>query len=349
MQIFDLFVIGGGSGGSACARASAALGAKVGLAEGSDLGGTCVNRGCVPKKFYSYAANYHKEIIAAQAYGWQIDKKGFDWQILKTKVFEEVKRLNGIYENLLKEVAIFNNYAKIIAPGLVQVGEQQIATDKILIATGGYPFIPDIPGAEYGITSDQAFHLERLPRKIAIIGGGYIAVEFASIFNSLGVEVDLIMRSKILGAFDNEISEIMEDELSQLGINICNKTKITKLVKQGARLISYSENGEETASEQVMFAMGRVPNLQNLGAEEIGIALNDKGAIIVNKHYKTSLAGIYAIGDVIDRVNLTPVAVQVGRAFADMHFGSTPRDINWQNIPSAVFSAPPIATVGLTE
>jgi len=349
---FDLIVIGAGSGGVACARASAALGAKVAICENNKMGGTCVNRGCVPKKLYVTAANYATEIQNAKTYGWETPKPTHNWQTLKTNVFNEITRLNTIYDTLLKNtgVHIYKETAQIIDPKTIKINNQTITADKIMIATGGHPNVPDIPGIEHTITSDQAFHLPTLPEKITIVGGGYIAVEFATIFNGLGVDTTLIIRGEtILRGFDQDIRNHITTQMQQKGIKIQNNTTITKIKKTNSELNYQDNKGQQTKTQTVMVATGRTPNTANQGLENTKIETTKNGAIKTNEWHETSEKNIYAIGDVTDKINLTPVAINEGRAFAETHYGKEKRKMDYTNIPTAVFCTPPIGTIGLTE
>ncbi len=354
MTHYDLFVIGGGSGGVASARASAAHGAKVGIAEGDAFGGTCVNRGCVPKKFYVYASHFPDEVRAMTHYGWQTSEPSFDWDTLKRAVFEEVARLNGIYDSMLNKagVTVYPKRATLEDAHTIRIGDETITADKIMIATGGKPFVPAIEGSEHGITSDDAFHLETLPKRIVIIGGGYIAVEFAGIFHGLGVEVHQMVRGDgILRGFDGDVRALVQEKMQQKGIHIHCQTSVTAIVKEANGSLTLSlDNGEKMATDVLMFATGRVPNTESLGLEAAGVACDDKHEIIVDEWQQTSIENIYAVGDVTGRgLDLTPVAINQGRAFADSHFGNSRRNIEDMVIPTAVFSQPPIGTVGLTE
>jgi glutathione reductase (NADPH) len=351
-QHYDLFVLGAGSGGVAAARASAALGARVGIAEVDRMGGTCVNRGCVPKKFYVYAAQYAEEFRTAAGFGWSYRKPDFDWNRLKENVFTEIDRLNGVYQTLLRRfgVAIHAGRAEFINPTTVRVGEQSFTADRFLIATGGHPFMPDIDGAALGITSDEAFHLPQLPRRIAIIGGGYIACEFASIFNGLGVKTSLLIRGHdLLRGFDDDLRCQLHQQLQHQGIHIHCNTNIVKVSETGTGLRLHCDQCDDQETDLLMFATGRRPNSAGIGLERIGIERNEHEAILVDELQQTSSPGIFAIGDVTDRLNLTPVAIHQGRAFAETQFGKQKRKMDYHNIPTAIFSSPPVATVGLTE
>lgn len=352
MPHYDLFVIGGGSGGVACARTSAALGAKVGLAEADRLGGTCVNRGCVPKKLLMYASQAAAELCNAHSLGWSCGKPQFDWAELRNGVQTELRRLNGIYDGLLEKfnVHVYKNSARFIDAKTLSVGGQNITADRFMIATGGSPYLPDFPGQEHAIVSDDAFLLDVLPETMAIIGGGYIAQEFASIFHGLGVKVTMIARcARLLRGFDADLAEHLRAEQVKKGIQIQCATNVNKLEKtaDGLRVICKECDGK--VFDQVLFATGRRPNSVDLGLAEIGVAVDEAGAIVVDERMQTSVADIYAIGDVTNRMNLTPVAIHEGRIFAANHFDGEDRMMDYSNIPTTIFSQPPLGTVGLTE
>jgi glutathione reductase (NADPH) len=356
MKHYDLFVIGAGSGGIASAKAAADKGAKVAISEPSKLGGTCVNRGCVPKKLYSFASHYSEELHNSSFFGWQLQgEPNFNWQTLKDNVATEIERLNGIYEQGLSSrgITIYNSRASLAGEGKIRLEDDSIVrADKILIATGGAPILPPIEGIENAITSDEAFTLESLPEKMVIVGGGYIAVEFACIFNGLGVDVDLLVRGgELLRGFDPDIRSRIEDELKTKGIGVhcgINTNKITG-DKTNNQCTVQTDSGKEFKAGQVMFAIGRKPNTEGLYLQEFGVEVDAKGAIKVDEWHRTSASGIYALGDVIDRVNLTPVAITQGRAFAESYFGENTRSVDYSCLPTAIFSHPPIATVGLNE
>ncbi len=352
MPHYDLFVIGGGSGGVACARASAALGAKVGLAEADRLGGTCVNRGCVPKKLLMYASHGADDLCNAHSLGWNCSGATFDWAELRDGVQAEVRRLGGIYDGLLEKfnVNIYRGSARFTDLKTVLVGNQKITADRFMIATGATPFVPEFPGREHVIVSDDAFLLKELPKRMAIVGGGYIAQEFAGIFHGLGVETTLIVRSsRLLRGFDADLAEHLRAEQVKKGITIQFATNIFRVDKNDDGLHVVCEECENKPFDQVLFATGRKPNSAGLGLVEIGIALNAKGAIEVDERMRTSIENIYAIGDVTDRMNLTPVAIHEGRIFAANHFGGEDRTMDYSNVPTTVLSQPPLGTVGLTE
>jgi glutathione reductase (NADPH) len=350
---FDLFVIGAGSGGVRAARIAAGHGARVGICESSRVGGTCVIRGCVPKKLLSYAAHFAEEFEDAEAYGWDVGERRFSWSRLIANKDREIDRLNKVYLGLLENagVKLFSLHGKMLNANQLQLGDQVVSADKILIATGARPWIPDIPGAEHGFTSDEAFHLKSLPQSIVVIGGGFIACEFASIFNGLGSRVVLVYRGEqILRGFDHDVRHTLAAEMQKKGIEIRLNINVTELIRQADGQIRLKlDDGGELFAESVMFATGRVPNVRGLGLEDAGVQALPGGMIPVNEYSQTNLKNVFAVGDVTNRVNLTPVALMEGHAFADSEFGGNPRPVNHRFVPSAVFSHPPVATVGFTE
>jgi glutathione reductase (NADPH) len=350
---FDLFVIGGGSGGVRAGRISGTHGARVGLAEEDRLGGTCVNVGCIPKKFLVYASHFAHEFADAAGYGWTVPAPSFDWATLIANKDKEIERLNGIYRRLLEGagVKIFDSRATLVDANTVEVAGQHVTAERILVATGGHPFRPDIPGFEHAITSDQAFYLEKLPKRVVVSGGGYIAVEFAGVFNGLGSEVSLIYREGLfLRGFDTDIRTSLSEEMTRKGVRFRLHTVIERVEKASDCLTVHLSDGRMIECDCVLFALGRKPNTKGLGLAKVGVKCRPSdGAIEVDDHYRTSIKTIYAIGDVTNHVNLTPVATAEGHALADTLFGKNPRGIQYGNIPSAVFSDPPVATVGLTE
>ena len=349
---YDLFVIGAGSGGVRAARMSAGLGAHVAVAEDRYLGGTCVNVGCVPKKLFVYASHFAEEFKNAKGFGWTIGPTSFDWPTLIKNKNKEIKRLNGVYKKILDNsgVETIQGRAKIVDPHTVEVEGQQITAERILIATGGWPDIPNISGKEHIISSNEAFFLEQLPEKIVIVGGGYIAVEFAGIFHGLGVDTTLLYRGPLfLRGFDHEIREVLAEEMKKKGINVQFNSNISQIEKSGDEFIATLEDGEQISAGQIMYATGRKPLTDNLGLENVGIELDEKSAIKVNDQYQTNVPSIYAIGDVTNRVNLTPVALAEGMILARHLFGNQNDEVDYNNIPTCVFSQPNIGTVGLTE
>ncbi|MBP6379224.1 MAG: glutathione-disulfide reductase [Sphingorhabdus sp.] len=351
---FDLFVIGAGSGGVRAARIASSHGARVAVAEEFRVGGTCVIRGCVPKKLLVYGSHFAEDLADAQRFGWNTEGATFDWKVLRDNVAAEVDRLEGLYGLTLggAKVEIYRQRAVIAGPNLIRLADgNEISAANILIATGAWPSIPDIPGAEYGITSNEVFHLENLPKRAVIAGAGYIANEFAGIFNELGVEVTLVTRGdKMLRSYDQEIVEKLVGISREKGIDIRFNFKCPAIRKQAdGSLLVESGTGEDVETDLVLFAIGRVPKTMDLGLETVGIALDKDGAVIVDDYNRTNVAGIYAVGDVTNRVQLTPVAIREGHAFADTVFGNNPRTIDYGTIPTAVFANPPIAGVGMTE
>lgn len=350
---FDLFVIGAGSGGVRAARISAGYGARVGICESSRVGGTCVIRGCVPKKLLSYAAHFAEEFEDSEGYGWQLGGAKFSWQTLIQNKDREIDRLNRVYLSLLDNanVTLLEGHGKLVDSHRIQVGERIVSAEKILIATGGRPWMPGIPGMELGITSDEAFHLESLPESVVVVGGGFIACEFAGIFNGLGSRVTQVYRGEqILRGFDDDVRETLAAEMKKKDIDIILHANVIELSRQSDGQIHVKlDNGDEMQADAVMFATGRVPNVKGLGLRDAGVEVQPGGMIPVNEYSRTNLDNVYAVGDVTNRVNLTPVALMEGHAFADTEFGGKPRAVNHQFVPSAVFSHPPVGTVGYTE
>jgi glutathione reductase (NADPH) len=350
---FDLFVIGAGSGGVRAARIAAGHGARVGICESSRVGGTCVIRGCVPKKLLSYSAHFAEEFEDAAGYGWKVGEASFSWSRLIANKDREIDRLNKVYLGLLENsgVSLFPVHGKLLNAHQVQVGEDIISADKILIATGARPWVPEIPGAEHGITSDEAFHLESLPESVVVIGGGFIACEFAGIFNGLGSRVIQLYRGEqILRGFDHDVRHTLAAEMQKKGIEIRLNINVTELVMESNGLITMKlDDGGELQADTVLFATGRVPNVRGIGLEDAGVHALPGGMIPVNEFSQTNLENVFAVGDVTNRVNLTPVALMEGHAFADSEFGGNPRPVNHRFVPSAVFSHPPVATVGFTQ
>ena len=349
---FDLFVIGAGSGGVRASRMAAGYGARVAVAEASNLGGTCVNLGCVPKKLMVYASSFSGAAADAVGFGWTVPTTTFDWATFIANKDREIERLSGIYRRLLEGsgVRIVEGRARLLDRNTVEVNGERFTTERILIATGGRPFIPPIPGAELGITSDQVFHLEKQPKKIAIMGGGYIAVEFAGIFNGLGSEVMLNYRGPLfLRGFDDDLRSTLAEEMTKRGIDLRFDSLVERIECTGDKYAVTLNSGEVIETDELLCAIGRVPNTAGLALEEIGVDLTDRGAVVVDEILESSVSGIYAIGDCIDRVALTPVALAEGMAIAESLFNDNPTVVDYTNIPSAVFSQPNIGTVGLTE
>lgn len=349
---YDLFVIGAGSGGVRAARIAASHGAKVAIAEEFQYGGTCVVRGCIPKKLFVYAAEFSGELEAAKHYGWSTGKPTFDWKTLLAAKDKEISRLSGLYRNILNNFAVdmHDGRATVTGPHSVSIAGKEITANYILVATGGAPFLPEIPGIEHAITSNEAFYLESLPEHITVVGGGYIAVEFASIFRGLGRKVSLIYRrAQVLRGFDHDIRESLGAALAGRGIEMLMPEDITSIEKGGDELELQLKSGGKKSTGAVMYATGRVPHTRDLGLEAVGVELNERGAVSVDDYSKTAVDSIYAVGDCTDRVALTPVAIREGHAFADTVFGNLPTIVDHSGIPSAVFSLPPVGTVGMTE
>ncbi len=349
---YDLVVIGGGSGGVRAARMSAGFGAKVAIVEEYRYGGTCVIRGCVPKKLFVYASRFSDLFDVAPSFGWQLDAS-FDWPTLLANKDKEIGRLEKIYEKLLdgSGVTRFHDRATVTGPNTVQLGSGQTLEAKhILVATGGAPYKPAIEGVELGITSNEAFHLETLPKTVLVEGGGYIAVEFATIFAGLGVDTTLVYRGdRILRGFDGDLREGLEEALHERGVRLRYGYHISKLRKDGDGVCVSFSHGEEATFGAVMFATGRHPNTAGLGLEAAGVQLDQTGAIIVDAYSRSSCPSIYAVGDVTGRAALTPVAIREGAAFAQTVFNNTPTTVPYDLIPTAVFSEPEIGTIGLSE
>jgi len=352
---FDLFTIGAGSGGVRASRVAAAHGARVAVAEEYRVGGTCVIRGCVPKKMLVYGAHFAEDLEDAKAFGWTIEGKSFDWSSLRDAVQTDVTRLEGLYGQTLgnHEVTIFHERATITGDHQVTLASGKVITAKhILIATGARPFVPEFPGNEHVITSNEAFHLETLPRRILIAGGGYIANEFAGIFNEFGCKVTIANRSDtILRGYDASVRDRLLQISIVKGINFLFHAEFESVEKQADGTLLVKLTGQEPCEyDAVMVAVGRVPNIEGLGLETVGVETGKKGEIVVDAFSKTNVDYIYAVGDVTDRVQLTPVAIREGQAFADSLFGpGEPYAVDHSCVPSAVFSHPPIAAVGMTE
>ncbi len=351
---FDLFVIGGGSGGVRAARMAAATGARVGIAEEYRYGGTCVIRGCVPKKQFVYASRFHGEFEDAKGFGWDVGEPSFNWPKLVAAKDKEISRLSQIYlTNLeMSGVTPFKDRAVVTGPQEIRlVNEGRVISAKtILVAVGGAPFKPEIEGTEYGITSNEAFDLKELPSSVVVIGGGYIAVEFASIFNGLGVKTTLAYRGDaVLRGFDQDMRDGLTDALRERGVDVQLGASPQKIEKRDDRFLLTYEDGSSVETGLVMFATGRKPLTEGLGLEEAGVKLGRGGKIEVDEFSQTSVASIYAVGDVTDRVNLTPIAIREGAAFVETVFNNVPTAVDHSQIPTAVFSEPEIGTVGLSE
>ncbi len=350
---YDLFVIGGGSGGVRAARVAAETGASVALAEESRYGGTCVIRGCVPKKLMVFASEFPGEMQAAKAFGWTVHAGGFDWPVFRTQLHAELDRLEGVYRKLLKNngVETYDAHARLSDAHTVTLSSgESFSAKHILIAAGGAPVRPDLPGAEHGIVSDDIFLLETLPRSILIIGGGYIACEFACILNGLGVAVTQYYRgAQILRGFDDETRGLVSEEMIESGIDLKLGTNILSITPEDDGYVVESTHGDEKRFDSVFFATGRKPNSEGLGLEDLGVGIGRSGQIEVNEYSQTAVPSIYAIGDVTDRVNLTPVAIREGVAFVETVFKGNPTPVDHDLIPTAIFTQPEIGTIGLSE
>ncbi|MFZ6708729.1 glutathione-disulfide reductase [Undibacterium sp. TC9W] len=349
---YDLFTIGGGSGGVRASRFAAQYGARVALAESGPLGGTCVNAGCIPKKLMSYAAHYHNDFEEAAGFGWSLGEQRFDWATLIANKDKEIARLNGIYSQILTNanVDVIAGHAQIVDAHTVVVNGKSYSAHHILIATGGHPVKPELPGSELGITSDEFFHLPALPRHVIVKGGGYIAVELASILNGLGCKVTLVQRGmQILRSMDADLGHFLIADMRKKGVDIALDTSIVSITAQGDSKQVVMSDGRTLESDCILFATGRKPNVRGLGLENAGVLVRENGAISVDEHFATNVPHIYAIGDVIDRVALTPVALAEGMVVAANLFQHGRKLMSYENIPTAVFSHPNVATLGMTE
>lgn len=350
---YDLFVIGAGSGGVRASRMAASFGAKVAVAEDRYMGGTCVNVGCVPKKLYVYGSHVGEDIADGAGFGWQANGVSFNWDTLRDNKKQEISRLNGIYRNLLNNagVTLIEGRASLVDAHTVKVGKKKYSAERILIATGGWPYIPEFPGSEYAVTSNEIFDLDDFPQRIIVVGGGYIAVEFAGIFAGLGAETHLVYRRDLfLRGFDQDIREFVRDEVDKKHINLHFNTEIDKIEKLATgALVAHTNQGEQVAADVILYATGRKPNLTGLGLENVKVKLNGDGTIKVDDYFNSSEPSIYAVGDVTGGPELTPVALAEGMALAKTLYLNEPTKVDYNNIPTAVFSQPNIATVGLTE
>lgn len=352
---YDLFVIGAGSGGVRAARMAATMGVKVAIAEERYLGGTCVNVGCVPKKLFVYASHYAESFHQAQGFGLQASDISFDWPTLRDNKTKEIERLNGIYRNLLVNSGcqLIDGRAEIVGPHEVKVGEQRYTAERILVAVGGWPHVPDFEGNEHVISSNEVFYLDQFPKKVLVVGGGYIAVEFAGIFAGLGAETTLAYRGDLfLRGFDQEVREFAAVEIAKKGVNLSFKNNVVSIEKiaSGQLLVSMTD-GSQLMVDQVMYATGRKPKTEGLGLTTLGVEMKSNGAIVVNDQFQTSVPSIYAVGDVIDRVQLTPVALAEGMALVKNLYSATGGNhkVDYELIPTAVFCQPNLGTVGLSE
>ena len=350
---YDMITIGGGSGGVRASRFSAQrYGKKVAVIENMRIGGTCVMRGCVPKKLLVYGAHFAHDFEDAEGFGWHIGDNRHDWSKLIAAKDKELNRLEDVYHRLLREAGVdeITGTGKVVDAHTVEVEGKTYTAEHILIATGGWPSLPDVPGIEHAITSNEALDLKELPKHIVIVGGGYIAVEFAGIFNALGAEVHLIVRGdNILRGFDNTMRDALRDELHKSGVHVHTECRVKSIEKTDKGYSLRLDQVDFMDTDLVMYATGRAPNSKNIGLEDVGVETDEYGAIKVDEYSKTNVDSIHAIGDVTDRIQLTPVALAEGMALAHTLFGGKPTSMSYENVPSAVFSQPPIGSVGLTE
>ena len=349
---YDLSVIGAGSGGVRASRVAAQHGARVGICEESRVGGTCVIRGCIPKKLLVYAAHFGHDFGDAEAYGWSLPEPRFDWPGLIAAKNREIDRLNGIYLGLLDSagVELIEGRGVLCDAHTIEIAGRRVTADKILVSVGGWPWKPRIPGIEHAISSNEALELDTLPERILIVGGGYIAVEFAGIFHGLGSTVTQMIRAEhLLNGFDDGVRHELGEQMRASGIDIINRSNPVSIKAATSGYSVLTDTGRTIETDLVMFATGRRPNTAGLGLETAGVVLTGAGAIAVDADSRTSVPGIYAIGDVTDRLALTPVAIREGHAFADTVFGDRPWQADHGGVPTAVFSVPPIGTVGMTE
>ncbi len=349
---FDLFIIGGGSGGVRAGRMAAGFGARVAVAEERYMGGTCVNVGCVPKKLFSYAAHFAEDFEDCAGFGWQVGARSFDWQTLVRNKNTEIERLNGIYQRLLDNAGatVIRGHAELRDAHTVAVGDKTYTSERILVATGGWPFVPEFPGSEHAITSNEAFFLDELPERVVVVGGGYIAVEFAGIFNGLGCQTSQLYRGSLfLRGFDDDARTFLADEMQKKGIDLRFDTDVSAIEKSDNGYRLQLTDGTSFECDLVMYATGRKPLSDKVGLETCGIETNAQGAIVVDENYQTNVPSIYALGDVTDRINLTPVALAEGMALVWHLYRDAGKPVDYEYIPSAVFSQPNLASVGYTE
>ncbi|MGD9600406.1 MAG: glutathione-disulfide reductase [Gammaproteobacteria bacterium] len=349
---FDLFVIGAGSGGVRAARMAAGFGARVGIAEERYFGGTCVNVGCIPKKLFVYGSRVLHDHEVATGYGWHGPHPTLDWAEFIANKNTEIARLNGVYRRLLDNAGcrIFDGRAVLVDPHTVEIQGQRCTAANVLISTGGWPFVPDFPGREHAITSNEAFFLPALPRRTVVVGGGYIAVEFAGILNGLGSQVTQVYRGELfLRGFDTETRRFLAEQMTHKGVSLRFNTDVARITRDAAGLRVHLTDEATLDCDTVLYATGRIPNTAGLGLAECGVTLDRHGAIVVDDEYRTSVPSVYAVGDVTNRVNLTPVALAEGMVVARRLFGGKETAVDYENIPTAIFSQPPIGTVGCTE
>jgi glutathione reductase (NADPH) len=349
---FDLVVIGAGSGGTRASRVAAGFGARVAVVEESRLGGTCVNLGCIPKKLFVYAAHYGEDFADAAAYGWDVGPRRFDFARLRKHKDVEIARLNGVYARLLDEAGVtrIDGRARLVDAHTVAVGERRLTAEHILVATGGWPSLPQTPGIEHALTSNEVFGLDRLPERVVIVGGGYVAVEFAGIFHGMGAHTTELYRGELfLRGFDGDVRRALAAEMKKRGVDLRFRADVARIEKTGSGLRLTLYDGTTLETDAVLYATGRAPNTRGLGLEALGVATGARGEILVDDYSRSSVPSIWAIGDVTDRLNLTPVALHEGICFARTVFGDTPTRPDHRDVPTAVFSTPNIGTVGLTE
>ena len=352
MADFDLLVIGGGSGGVACARRAASYGARAAVIENDRLGGTCVHRGCIPKKMLVYASHFSHDFEDAAGYGWSVGECSFDWPAMVRAKVAELDRLEGIYERLLRDAGAtqITGTGRLLDAHTVAVGDEQHRAETIVIATGGHPTMPDIPGIELAVSSDEMFDLPAFPERLVIVGGGYIACEFACIMQGLGAQVTQLYRRDLpLRGFDYDLRAVLCEEMRKGGVDLRLNTNATSLAREGDAIAVATTTGETIEADQVLFATGRKPNVAGLGLENAGIATTEGGAVPVDAASHTGVAGIYAVGDVTDRINLTPVAIHEGRCIAETLYNNNPQKPDHRDIATAVFTTPELGTVGLSE
>lgn len=352
---YDLFTIGAGSGGVRASRMAGQFGARVGIAENYRIGGTCVIRGCIPKKLLTYAAHYAEDLEDARGYGWTIAGASFSWPALIENKNREIARLSGIYADVLAKagVTVIEGTAKLLDAHTVAIGERRVTAQNILIATGGWPGKPAIPGIEHAITSNEAFELPALPRRVLLVGGGYVAVEFAGIFRGLGAEVTLSYRGEqILRGFDDDLRRHLRGEMEKKGVRVLLASDVSRIARRADGTLEAAVSGlpgNILACDTVLYATGRTPNTARLGLAEAGVRLDEEGGVVVDGFCRSSVANIYAVGDVTHRIALTPVAIREGAAVATTLFGGIETPVDHDDVPSAVFSQPPVGTVGLSE
>jgi glutathione reductase (NADPH) len=349
---FDLFVIGAGSGGVRAARMAAQRGVRVAVADDAPLGGTCVNLGCIPKKLYSFAAHFGEAFDESHGYGWSVPAPTFDWATLKVNRATEISRLNAIYARLLTDAgaSVLHGRARLVGTNAVEVNGQVHRARHVLVATGGRPVVPALPGAELAITSNEIFDLPVFPRHLVVVGGGYIACEFASIFRGLGAQVTQVYRGEqVLRGFDDDVRHFVAAEMRKKGVDLRTNSDVVRIERAGQRLRVSLRDAGDLDADSVLYATGRQPNTAGLGLAEAGVRLAPNGAVMVDAHYASSVAGIHALGDVIDRLQLTPVALAEAMALVDHLFGSGLRSVDYDMVPTAVFTHPSIGTVGLSE